>query len=88
MVVRPTDELDAVVQNIELKRAMWIRGRIVDDRSGNPVKGGIAYYPFLTNEAAKEYANFKPELRGLDDHYYATTELGAFRIPGLPAAVF
>ena len=78
-----SDSLDAQVHDIELKRAIWIRGRIVDELTGKPVKGRIAYYPFLTNEAAKEYANFRPELRGLDGPASATREDGSFRIPGL-----
>ncbi|MEX2142422.1 MAG: M56 family metallopeptidase [Pirellulales bacterium] len=77
--------LDAIVCDVELKRSIWIRGRVVDERTGKPVLGEVAYYPFLTNEAAKDYANFDPGVLGIsDDYHYATAEDGSFRIPGLP----
>jgi hypothetical protein len=75
----------AIERNIELRRAIWIRGRVVDQRTAKPVKGEVAYYPFLSNAAAKDYANFDPGVQGIGKHYhYATAADGSFRIPGLP----
>ncbi len=76
--------LDTIVRDIELKRAIWIRGRVVDEQTGKPVPGEVAYYPFLTSEVAKDYANFDPGILGIgDDYHYATRDDGSFRIPGL-----
>jgi beta-lactamase regulating signal transducer with metallopeptidase domain/protocatechuate 3,4-dioxygenase beta subunit len=83
--VAPGGALEPIVRDVELKRAIWIRGRVVDEPSGKPVRGMVAYYPFLSNETAKDYANFDPGAMGIGDYFhYATGDDGSFQIPGLP----
>jgi len=78
--------LDPVPFDFELKRAIWITGKVTDVRTGKPVSASLDYFPFLTNERAKDYPNFDPRITasvGIKTRYKTDRE-GRFRIPGLP----
>ncbi|WP_425398743.1 M56 family metallopeptidase [Aeoliella sp.] len=76
---------EGAVCDIELKRASWVVGRLVDATTGEPLEGLVSYFPFLDNQAAGEYANFRPGVHsmGYDDRY-ATDSNGNFRVPAIP----
>lgn len=78
------DGFDPVQCNVELKRAVWLRGRVVDTATGKPIQGLVEYYPFLSNEAAADYANFEPGMHLMEGDRYATDENGGYQIPVLP----
>jgi beta-lactamase regulating signal transducer with metallopeptidase domain/protocatechuate 3,4-dioxygenase beta subunit len=71
--------------DIGLKRGTWITGRVTDARSGKPVQVAIHYYPFLSNELAKEFPNFRPNLVSYNwtGDRYRTDREGRFRVVGI-----
>ncbi len=72
--------------NIELKRAVMARGRIVNIATGEAVQAGIYYSPFLTNELLRPYVQFHDGTRRLmgNDTPYHTDKDGWFEIPVAP----
>ncbi len=76
--------LDPATCDVKLKRAIWVRGRVTDATTGNPIPGFVAYCPFLSNQAASSYSNFNPGAHSLDFEYYAVHEDGSYLIPALP----
>ena len=48
------------------------------------MRASVAYYPFLSNESAKDYTNFDPGIQSIGyEQLYPTGDDGSFRIPGL-----
>lgn len=72
--------------DIELRRGLWITGRITDAKTGKPVQSAIHYFPFLTNTNAVGFPNFEPGTLSL--HWtgssYRTDRDGRYRVVGLP----
>lgn len=77
------DGFDPVTCDITLKRALWLRGRVTDADTGKPLRGLVEYYPFLTNDAAKDYPNFDPGVRSFEGDRYSTDDDGVYRLPAL-----
>ncbi len=76
--------LEPVELNVDLKRAVWVTGRVTDKATGKGVQSQVSYYPYLDNPAAPKYANFIPGLLSVgwgDD--YATGPDGTFRLPAI-----
>ena len=78
--------LDPIRFDIDLKRAICITGRVTDVRTGGPVPAAIHYYPFLSNENARGFPNFRA---GHTDMFwtgnrYHTDADGHYRVVGLP----
>jgi protocatechuate 3,4-dioxygenase beta subunit len=79
------DEKDLARVDFQLKRGVWIRGRVTDNDTGKPVRGNVTYYPMADN-------THSPSLAGLDwtpnypgyAGFYRTDEEGRYAIPGLP----
>ncbi|HUY90176.1 MAG TPA: carboxypeptidase regulatory-like domain-containing protein [Pirellulales bacterium] len=82
--VAKRDGFEPVPCDVELKRAVWLRGRVTDETTSKPIQGLVEYYPFLSNEAAANYANFDPGARSIEGDRYATDENGVYRLPALP----
>ncbi len=59
---------------------------MTDARTHQPVQAAIHYYPFLSNDRAKDYRNFDPNLWSLfwTGTRYRTDADGRFRVVGLP----
>jgi beta-lactamase regulating signal transducer with metallopeptidase domain/protocatechuate 3,4-dioxygenase beta subunit len=78
--------LGPVPFDIELKRGLWIIGRVADSRTGRPVQAAIHYYPFLANANAKGYRNFDANRYSVEwtGTRYRTDADGRFRVVGLP----
>ncbi|HEX7378008.1 MAG TPA: carboxypeptidase regulatory-like domain-containing protein, partial [Pirellulales bacterium] len=76
--------LDAVTCDVPLRRAIMLRGKVTDRKTGAGVRAAVRYYPFLSNAEAARYANFKPGVRKIgDDDRYATDAEGRFAIPAV-----
>lgn len=79
-----TEGLDPVNFDIDLKRAAWAAGRLVDQKAGEPVPGHVSYYPFIENANAGEYSNFHSGRRSVGHYnWYRTRNDGTYRIPAI-----
>jgi beta-lactamase regulating signal transducer with metallopeptidase domain len=78
--------LDPVPFDIELRRGIWITGRVLNARTSEPVAASVDYFPLLANEHAKDYRNFRGEISWSIDikTRYRTDADGRFRVVGLP----
>ncbi len=71
--------------DVDLKRGIWIIGRVTDAKTGRPTQAAIHYYPFLSNENARGMPNFHPGLSLFwTGHRYRTDRDGRYRVVGLP----
>lgn len=68
--------------DFELKRGIWIRGRITDAKTGAPVPScAVDYYVFLDNP----YWKSAPGFQGAYQYFsYLTDHDGRYALPGLP----
>ncbi len=78
--------LEPVQFDIDLKRGIWITGKVSDAATGKPVAAAVDYFPFLTNVHARDYPNFDPNIAvSLSiNTRYRTDKEGGFRLVGLP----
>jgi protocatechuate 3,4-dioxygenase beta subunit len=78
--------LGPVPFDIELKRGIWITGRVLDAKTGAPVAAEIHYAPFLANPNASGFANFVANRTTIPDpgELGFTDKDGRFRVVGLP----
>jgi RNA polymerase sigma factor (sigma-70 family) len=70
---------DPVTVDVELKRAVWIEGRITDKATGKPVRENLIYLVRDGNPNLRDYPGFHGGMPGV-----ATNEDGTYRIIGLP----
>jgi beta-lactamase regulating signal transducer with metallopeptidase domain len=73
---------DAATLDFEIKRGIWIRGRITDSASGKPLRGRVEYFAFRDNPHLKT----APPLVGsysMPAQFVTDTD-GRYAIPGLP----
>ncbi len=72
---------------IQVKRGVWIEGRITDKQSGEPRSAAVDYMAMSENPYAMDIAGWDPKLR-LDPvrvyQRYVTDSDGRYRLPGLP----
>lgn len=78
----PADK-DRVQADVKLKRGIWIRGRVTEAGTGNPVSAFLHYYVFLTNPHNKSAPGFHGALFKKIS-FYMTDKNGRYAIPGLP----
>jgi RNA polymerase sigma factor (sigma-70 family) len=75
--------LDPVTVDVELKRGVWIEGRITDKVTGKPLKGSVEYFSLYSNPNLQEYAGFDGTF--VRSHSgVAAKEDGSYRVVGLP----
>ncbi len=75
--------LDAVSVDIELKRGIWIEGRITDKATGAPFEGYVEYFALHSNPNLRDYPGFDgTAIVGL--RRVATKVDGSYRVIGLP----
>ncbi len=82
---------EPVTVDFELKRALFIKGRVTDAKTGEPVVAQIRYLPFLSNPHAKKYANYhldsaswgRTDVPGCQNRYQTAAD-GSYRVVGLP----
>lgn len=84
-VPAPVD-LQPVTRDIELKRAVWVTGQVIDVATGKPVQGRVGYTPFIANEHLKGFPQYTDTTISAlqEDDDYATDAEGRFRIPVCP----
>src|SRR5262249_39334608 len=75
--------LDPVTVDIELKRGVWIEGRITDKATGQPAKGSVEYFSLYSNPNLSDYPGFDGTIL-LGELTRGANEDGKFRIVGLP----
>jgi RNA polymerase sigma factor (sigma-70 family) len=78
--------LDPVVVDIDLKRGVWIEGKITDKVTGKPLKGSVEYYALASNPNLHDYPGFGGDGLGAAAGYFsvAAKEDGSYRVVGLP----
>jgi RNA polymerase sigma factor (sigma-70 family) len=69
-----------VTVDVELKRGVWIEGKITDAVTGKPVKAGVEYIPLYSNPNRRDY----PDVYRLPFHFGASRADGSYRVVGLP----
>jgi hypothetical protein len=72
--------LGPVTVDFDLKRGVWVQGRITDKATGKPLGAGVEYYCFNDNPNAKEIQSFGVRV----DHWRSSREDGLFQIAALP----
>src|SRR5262249_13861147 len=50
--------LDPVTSDIELKRGVWIEGKITDKVTGRPLQGLVEYFALHSNQNLRDYPGF------------------------------
>jgi RNA polymerase sigma factor (sigma-70 family) len=72
--------LNPVSVDVELKRAVFIEGRVTNKVTGKPIQGNVAYEVRGGNTNSKDYHDFW----GGMSYLRATKEDGSYRVIGLP----
>jgi RNA polymerase sigma factor (sigma-70 family) len=81
-VVPDTVGLDASTVDFELKRGVWIVGKLTDKVTGRPVRGSVDYFALDANPNVKDHPGF---VGTIPPHWGTRTkDDGSFRIVGLP----
>jgi RNA polymerase sigma factor (sigma-70 family) len=72
--------LDPVTVDFELKRGVWIEGKITDKVTGKPLKASVEYFSMESNPNLGDYPGFS----GTFHNIIAGKEDGSYRVVGLP----
>ncbi len=75
--------LDPVTVNVELKRGVWIEGKMTDKVTGKPLRGAAEYFSLYSNPNLQDYPGFEGTLL-MDRPGGGTKEDGSYRVVGLP----
>ncbi len=73
--------LGPVTVDIELKRGVWIEGKITDKATGQPVQSGVKYFALSSNPNLAVYEGFDTPV---SSDVVETGADGSYRIAGLP----
>jgi RNA polymerase sigma factor (sigma-70 family) len=76
--------LDPVTADIELKRGVWIDGKIRDKRTGRPLRATVQYFALSSNPNLADLPGFDGTFTFLFDAGVETKEDGSYRVVGLP----
>ncbi len=71
---------ESTTLDFQLKRGIWIRGRVTDAQSGQPVRGRVEYFVFNSNP----HRNDAPGLMDIVSYHGWVKEDGRYQIVGLP----
>ena len=84
--VPESPSLQPVTLDIELRKAVWITGRVFDKSNGKPVQAKLGYSPFATNPFTKNYWQYSDQVYSIAENVADcyTDEHGRFRIPVIP----
>jgi RNA polymerase sigma factor (sigma-70 family) len=75
--------LDPTAVNFELKRGVWVQGKVTDQATGRPVRAHVQYHAGPDNPHRKDLADFT-RFPSLPTDLYVTRADGTFRVPALP----
>jgi RNA polymerase sigma factor (sigma-70 family) len=78
--VHDSPGLGPVTVDFELKRGVWIEGKITDKVTGQSLRGGVHYIPLYSNPNRRDY----PGVYEIFFHFGTVKEDGSYRIVGLP----
>ena len=73
--------LDPVTVNVELRRGIWIEGKITDKATGRPVRGSVEYFALSDNPNLRDYPGLSG---GMTLDHVRAKEDGSYRVVGLP----
>jgi protocatechuate 3,4-dioxygenase beta subunit len=80
--VPDTPGLDPVTVDAELKRGVWITGKVTDMVTGRPVPGAnVEYFTFYSNPNHSDYDGFAASILW---HFVGTEDDGTYRVAGIP----
>ncbi len=80
--VQDSAGLDPVTVDFELKRGVWIEGKLTDKATGKPVQGTVDYFALHDNPNLRDHPGFDGTI---PPHWgVAAKEDGSFRVVGLP----
>jgi RNA polymerase sigma factor (sigma-70 family) len=80
--VPDTPGLDPVTVDVELKRGVWITGKVTDLVTGRPVPGAnVEYFTFYSNPNHSDYDGFAASILW---HFIGTKDDGTYRVAGIP----
>jgi RNA polymerase sigma factor (sigma-70 family) len=69
-----------ITLDINLKRGVWVTGRVVEGDTGKPVRAQVEYYVFADNPHQEGYPAFRETL----PNYHYTARDGAFQFVAFP----
>jgi RNA polymerase sigma factor (sigma-70 family) len=78
--VPATDGLDPATANLEMKRGVWIEGKITDKATGKPVRAHVEFFAQTDNPNLRDYPGFDAANLDLCEQ----KEDGSYRVVGLP----
>jgi hypothetical protein len=80
--VPDTPGLDPVTVDIELRRGVWIEGKLTDKVTGKPLRGAVEYFSHYSNPNLRDYPGFD----GTFPPFFGrgSREDGSYRVVGLP----
>jgi protocatechuate 3,4-dioxygenase beta subunit len=81
-VVPDTAGLGPATVDFELKRGVWIEGKLTDKATGKTVRGSVEYFALDTNPNVKDHPGFVGTIP--PNWGTMTKDDGSFRIVGLP----
>jgi RNA polymerase sigma factor (sigma-70 family) len=81
--LEPQGSAEPITLNFELKKGVWVQGRVTDKETGKPVAAEIEYYAFRDNPNLRDAPDFAGQRRVSTALFRADNE-GRFRVPALP----
>jgi RNA polymerase sigma factor (sigma-70 family) len=75
--------LDPVTVDMELRRGVWIEGKLTDKATGKPLRGSVEYFSLYSNPHLRDYPGFDGTML-MGELTVGAKEDGSFRIVGLP----
>ena len=81
--VPASDGLEPIELNLELRRAVMVKGRLTEKGTGKPLAAEIYYAPFATNKNCSKYSTYSSgvwNMFGNDSRYHSDAD-GNFQIP-------
>lgn len=73
-----------VTIDFDLKRGVWIEGKITDKKTGQPVRGSVEYFSLYENPNLRDHPGFDGTILHDGRRIKATKEDGSYRVVGLP----
>jgi RNA polymerase sigma factor (sigma-70 family) len=84
--VADTPGFEPVTVDFDLKRGVWIEGKVTDKETGNHVEGQVEYFAAGENRNLKDYPGYAGTFTPLFDNKPALIDRkdGSYRVVGLP----
>src|SRR5262249_34936148 len=75
---------DPVTIDFDLKRGVWIEGKVTDKATGKPVRASVEYFSIYENPNLRDYPGFDGTIAHDGTRVKSTKEDGSYRVVGLP----